>query len=157
MAYGPPSQPAYAGPTGSCSQWYAGRLVQVDPGASQPGLAGPAVRADPGCQITSVAATARGGKLAIEACGSAPGYLNGPARVLVMTGGAVRRLALGQCTDGNGLATGQSGTSTLVSAYLYCNPPGKPGPVTRLWEYSGGTLRPIAGNASGAAMLAWPG
>ena len=160
MAYGPPSQPAYPGPSGTCTAWYAGRIVQVDSGTGQPGLAGPVVRADPGCQITSVAGTAGGAGLAIEGCGTAPEFHDGPAQLLVMNirSHVTQRLSLGNCTDGNELATSQSGTSTLISAYLYCNPPGSPGPVTRLWEYRDGTLRSITsipGDTSGATMLTW--
>ncbi len=99
-----------------------------------------------------------GGMLAIEGCGTAPDYVDGPARLLVMAASShqVRRLSLGDCTDGNELAANQAGTSALISAYLYCNPPGQPGPVTRLWEYRGGTLRlitSIPGDTSGATMM----
>lgn len=158
--YGPPSQTGYTGPPGTCPAWLAGRLVQLDARTGQPGLAGTTVRADPGCQITSVAADIDGGMLAIEGCGTAPEYLNGPARLLVMAADShqVRRLSLGDCTDGNELAANQAGTSTLISVYLYCNPPGHPGPVTRLWEYRGGTLRlitTIPGDTSGATMMTW--
>lgn len=94
------------------------------------------------------------------ACGTAPDYTDGPARLLVLYASAhlVRRLSLGTCTDGSDLAVNQPGTSTLISAYLYCNPPGHPGPVTRLWEYRGGTLRlitSIPGDTSGASMMSW--
>ena len=71
---------------------------------------------------------------------------------------SIRRITLGRCTDGNELSADLSGRSVLVSAYLYCNPPGHPGPVTRLWEYRGGTLRlitSIPGDTSGARMMAW--
>lgn len=160
VAYGPPSQ-ADAPQDGPCPMWWAGRLVRLDASAPAPGLAGATVRADPGCQITSVAGTAGGGMLAIEGCGTAPEFADGQAQLLVLTASAhvTRRFTLGNCTDGNELAPSQSGTGVLVSAYLYCNPPGNPGPVTRLWEYRDGTLRPItgiAGDALGAELLAWP-
>jgi hypothetical protein len=159
VGYGPPGQTGYSGPQGTCPAWSAGRLVQLDALTGQPGLAGTTVRADPGCQITSVAGGA-GGMLAIEGCGAAPEYTDGPARLLVLSARAhpVRRLSLGKCTDGSELAVNQAGTSTLISAYLYCNPPGHPGPVTRLWEYHGGTLRlitTIPGDTSGARMMSW--
>ena len=40
-------------------------------------------------------------------------------------------------------ADAPAGLSDEFSAYLYCNPPGQPGPVTRLWRYQGGTLHPV--------------
>jgi hypothetical protein len=46
----------------------------------------------------------------------------------------------------------------LVSAYLYCNPPGSPGPVTRLWRYQGGALHLITtvpGDGTGVSLMAW--
>lgn len=143
-----------------CPAPRAGRILQLNAGAAQPGLAGATIRADTGCQIASVAGDADGGMLAIEACGTAPEFLDGPARLLVMAGGShqARRFTLGQCTDGNELATDQAATSTLVSAYLYRNPPGHPGPATRLWEYHDGTLRQVTsipGDTSGASMMAW--
>jgi hypothetical protein len=128
VGYGPPGQAGYRGPPGTCPAWSAGRLVQLDALTGQPGLAGTTVRADPGCQITFVAG-GTGGMLAIEGCGTAPEYTDGPARLLVLPASAhpVRRFSLGKCTDGSELAVDQAGTSTLISAYLYCNPPGHPG------------------------------
>jgi hypothetical protein len=160
VGYGPSGQAGYGGPQGTCPAWSAGRLVQLDALAGQPRLAGTTVQADPGCQITSVAGGAGGGMLAIEGCGTAPEYADGPARLLVISASShpARRLSLGECTDGNELAVNQAGTSTLISAYLYCNPPGHPGPVTRLWEYRSGTLRlvtTIPGDTSGASMMCW--
>jgi hypothetical protein len=160
VGYDPPGQTGYSGPQGTCPAWSAGRLVQLDALTSQPGLTGTTMRADPGCQITSVAAGTGGAMLAIEGCGAVPDYTDGPARLLVLSASThpVRRLSLGTCTDGNDLAVNQAGTSTLISAYLYCNPPGHPGPVTRLWEYHDGTLRlitSIPGDTSGASMMAW--
>jgi hypothetical protein len=159
VSYGPPGQSGYSGPQGTCPVWSAGRLVRLDALTGQAGLAGTTVRADPGCQITSVASDA-GGVLAIEGCGTAPEYTSGPARLLVLSASShpVGRLSLGKCADGSELAVNQAGTDTLISAYLYCNPPGHPGPVTRLWEYRGGTLRlitSIPGDTSGARMMAW--
>ena len=69
----------------------------------------------------------------------------------------VRRFTLGRCTDGNELAADLPGLSALVSAYLYCNPPGRPGPVTRLWSYRGGVLRLITsvpGDSLGVSLMA---
>lgn len=160
VGYDPPGQAGDSGPQGTCPAWSAGQLVRLDALTGQPGLTGTTVRADPGCQITSVAAGTGGGMLAIEGCGTAPDYTDGPARLLVLSASAhpVRRLSLGTCTDGSDLAVSQPGTSTLISAYLYCNPPGHPGPVTRLWEYHDGTLRlitSIPGDTSGASMMSW--
>jgi hypothetical protein len=160
--YGPPSEPGADSQTGACPVWYAGRLVTLDPAKSQPGLAGPTVRADAGCQINSVVGLADDDVLAIEGCGTAPEFLDGPAQLLVMDAKShlVRRLALGDCTDGNELSANPAGTAVLVSAYLYCNPPGNPGPATRLWEYRGGTLRPVttvAGDTDAFRLLTWAG
>jgi hypothetical protein len=159
VSYAPAAGPAYAGPLGSCAAPRRERLVSLPAAAAQPGLAGRTAGADPGCQITSAAGTAGGGLLAIEACGS-NGYLSGPARLLVLDArlSLVRRFTLGRCTDGNELAADLPGLSVLVSAYLYCNPPGRPGPVTRLWSYRGGVLRPITsvrGDATGISLMAW--
>lgn len=154
MAYGPSSQPASSGPSGVCSQWWAGRLVQADSGAGQPDLAGRTVHPDPGCQITSVADTAAGDVLAIEGCRTAPEFLDGPARLLVLTGSRITsRLAIGECDDGGEIALNHGGTSALFSVYMSCGAKG-----TRLWQYHDGTLRPItsiAGDTAGASMLTW--
>jgi len=154
VTYGPSSQAASSGPSGVCSQWWAGRLVQADSGAGQPALAGRTVRADPGCQITSVAGTAGGGVLAIEGCGTAPEYLDGPARLLVLSGSRITtRLAIGDCDDGGQIAVSHGGTSALFSVYTSCG-----AKSTRLWQYHDGTLRPvasIAGDTAGASMLTW--
>jgi hypothetical protein len=160
VGYGPPGQTGYSGPQGTCPAWSAGRLVKLDALTGQPGLAGTTVRAGPGCQITSVAGGTGGGMLAIEGRGTVPQYTDGPAWLLVLSASAypVRRLSLGKCADGSALAVDQAGTSTLISVYLYCNPPGRPGPATRLREYHGGTLRlitSIPGDTSGARMMSW--
>ena len=159
VGYAPAAKPAYSGPQGTCLQPRRERLVSLTPGAAQPGLAGAAAEADPGCQITSAAGTAGGGILAIEACGR-EGYMQGRARLLVFGPrlGLARRITLGRCTDGNELSPDLSGQSVLVSAYLYCNPPGRPGPVTRLWTYTAGTLRLITsvpGDSMGVSLMTW--
>ena len=159
VGYAPATLPAYTGQQGTCSVPRRERLVSLPAAAAQTGLAGRTAGADPGCQITSAAGTAGGGMLAIEACGG-NGYLSGPARLLVLDArlGLVRRITLGRCTDGNELAADLPGLSVLVSAYLYCNPPGRPGPVTRLWSYRGGVLRPITsvrGDTLGISLMAW--
>ena len=159
VGYAPAAEPAYSGPQGTCPQPRRERLVSLPAGAAQPGLSGSGAEADPGCQITSAAGTAGGGMLAIEACGRED-YLQGRARLLVFGPrlGLVRRITLGRCTDGNGLSPDLSGRSVLVSAYLYCNPPGRPGPVTRLWNYSRGALRLITsvpGDAMGVSLMTW--
>lgn len=159
VGYAPATLPAYTGQQGTCSVPRRERLVSLPAAAAQTGLAGRTAGADPGCQITSAAGTAGGGMLAIEACGG-NGYLSGPARLLVLDArlGLVRRITLGRCTDGNELAADLPGRSVLVSAYLYCNPPGRPGPVTRLWSYRGGVLRPITsvrGDTLGISLMAW--
>lgn len=159
VGYAPATLPAYTGQQGTCSVPRRERLVSLRAAAAQPGLTGGTAAADPGCQITSAAGTAGGGMLAIEACGG-NGYLSGPARLLVLDArmDLVRRFTLGRCSDGNELAADLPGQSVLVSAYLYCNPPGRPGPVTRLWSYRGGVLRPVTsvrGDALGISLLAW--
>jgi hypothetical protein len=159
VGYAPAAEPAYSGPQGTCPQPRRERLVSVAAGAAQPGLTGAAAEADPGCEITSAAGAAGGGILAVETCGR-EGYLMGRARLLVLSPrlGLVRRFTLGRCTDGNELSPDRSGQSVLVSAYLYCNPPGRPGPVTRLWSYTGGALRLITsvpGDAMGVSLMTW--
>jgi len=159
VGYAAAAEPAYSGPQGTCLQPRRERLVSLTAGAAQPGLSGSGTGADPGCEITSAAGTAGGGILAVEACGRSD-YLQGPARLLVLGPrlGLVRRITLGRCTDGNELSADLAGRSVLVSAYLYCNPPGKPGPVTRLWSYTGGKLRLITsvpGDSMGVSLMTW--
>lgn len=154
--YAPAAAPVYTGPQGTCSVPRRERLAMLNPAVPQAGMNGSGAMADPHCQITSGAGIAGGGMLAIEACRG----LSGPARLLVLSPRlrVIKRITLGRCTDGNELAADQSGTSVLVSAYLYCNPPGKPGPVTRLWSYHGGTLRLITtvpGDAAGVSLMTW--
>jgi hypothetical protein len=157
--YAPAAAPAYTGPQGTCRPPLRERLVTLSPAAPQAGLDGGSAGADPGCQITSVAGIAGGGALAIEACGRRT-YLSGPARLLILSARLrqVRQITLGHCTDGNELDADRSGRSVLVSAYLYCNPPARPGPVTRLWRYQGGILRRITtvpGDTSGVSVMTW--
>jgi hypothetical protein len=159
VGYAPAAAPAYTGPQGTCSAPSRERLVKLNPAAPKPGMNGSSATADRGCQITAVAGIAGGSMLAIEACGGQL-YLNGPAQLLVLDPHLrqVRQIALGRCTDGNELDADRSGRSVLVSAYLYCNPPGRPGPVTRLWRYQGGTLHLITavpGDATGVSLMAW--
>ncbi|MGN6796148.1 MAG: hypothetical protein ACTHJW_27495 [Streptosporangiaceae bacterium] len=149
---------SYTGPQGTCSGIGPERLVELNPSA-QPGLVGHSFGAGRGCQITSVAGTYDGRLLAIEACGGSYG-ISGPARLLVLDAHfrPVRQIALGRCSDGNELSMRRAGRSVLVSAYLYCNPPGRPGPVTRLWSYVGGKLRLIAsvpGDTLGVSLMTW--
>ena len=158
--YGPASQPySYGSGSGACAQWWAGRLVQVKAGTAQRGLAGPTVLAGSGCQIDAAGGTKGGGALAVEGCGGAPDFTGGQVSLLVIgaDGHLDRRLPLGVCVNGAGIAMNRDGTAALVSAYLYCNPPGHPGPVTKLWEFSGGTLRPVVSTPSRLTMAAWLG
>jgi hypothetical protein len=95
----------------------------------------------------------------IEACGG-QGYLDGPARLLLYDSKLhlVRQLPLGQCTDGDQLSSDLSQTQVLVSAYLYCNPPGTTQPVARLWNYRDGVLHPITkvpGGGSNFMLMTW--
>jgi hypothetical protein len=97
--------------------------------------------------------------MAIEGCGGQGGIL-GPAVLLVLDAHLrlIRQVALERCTDGNELSIGQADGSVLVSAYLYCNPPGKPAPVTRLWNYADGKLRLIMGVPGGTlavSLMTW--
>jgi len=135
VGYAPSASPPYGGPQGTCSAPGRERLVRLNPAAPQAGISGGSAAPDPGCRITSVSGIAGDAALAIEACGSQD-YTSGPARLLVLAARLrlLRQIALGRCTDGNELDADHSGQNVLVSAYLYCNPPGKPGPVTRLWS-----------------------
>jgi hypothetical protein len=144
VAYAPPATAYYRGPEGSCQEPLREELVLVSAAAAQPGLRGSTVSAQAHCEITSAAGLAGGQVLAIEACGSQM-YLQGAARLLLYDRQLrlVHQYALGRCTDGNDLSADTSGTAALVSAYLYCNPPGNRQPVTRLWRYAGAVLRPV--------------
>jgi hypothetical protein len=144
VAYAPPATAHYRGPQGTCQAPLREELALVNATAAQPGLHGSTASAQAHCEITSATGLAGGRVLAIEACGSQM-YLQGPARLLLYDRPPrlVRQYALGRCTDGNDLSTDASGTAALVSAYLYCNPPGNRQPVTRLWSYAGAVLRPI--------------
>jgi hypothetical protein len=144
VAYAPPATAHYRGPQGTCQAPLREELVVVNATAVQPGLRGRTASAQAHCEITSATGLAGGRVLAIEACGSQM-YLQGAARLLLYDRAArlVRQYALGRCTDGNDLSSDSSGTAALVSAYLYCNPPGNRQPVTRLWSYAGAVLRPV--------------
>jgi hypothetical protein len=154
VGYAPAAIADYDGPQGSCQAPRAERLVDVAATASQPGVTGPAARAARGCQVTSAAGVAGGGALAIEACGGRE------ARLLVLTSGLrqSRQIPLGRCTDGNELNPDLSGRQVLVSAYLFCNPPGKPGPITRLWSFNGrslGRITTMPGGNLSIGYMAW--
>ena len=155
--YGPASQPfRYSQATNGCTQWWAGRLVQVSASAPQRGLAGTTVLADPGCQIDAVGGTADGGALAVEGCGGGPEFDSGPVSLLVIgaNGRIDRRLSLGGCADQAQIAMNQADTAALVSVYFSCAPP-----TTDVWEYRDGTLRPVLrapGNGGAISMLTWP-
>ncbi len=158
LAYAPHVGRPYTGSQGTCGGMGTERLVEVAP-AAQPGLTGHGASAPRGCEISSVAPTAGGGMLAVEACGHADHTL-GRARLAILDARfrLVRQLSLGRCTDGNDLSTARTGRGTLVSAYLFCNPPGRPQPITRLWQYAGGKLRQIASQPGGTlayAYLTW--
>ncbi|HEY1623328.1 MAG TPA: hypothetical protein VGG16_05970 [Streptosporangiaceae bacterium] len=158
--YDPASKPfSYGVDPGPCSQWWAGRLVRVNASTAQPGLAGSTVLADPNCQIDAVAGLADGAALAVEGCGGGPEFITGPVKLLVIdaSGRIDRRLSLGACVDGAGIATNQAGTAALISAYLTCDPSGH---TTKLWDYGNGTLRPVfstPGDGTAVTLLAWQG
>jgi len=159
LAYAPPATAHYRGPQGTCQSPLREELVLVTATAAQPGLRGSTASARAHCEITSATGLAAGRVLAIEACGSQM-YLQGAARLLVYDHSLrlVRQYALGRCTDGNDLSTDTSGTAALISAYLYCNPPGNRQPVTRLWSYVGAALRPIVRLPQGTlafAQMTW--
>jgi hypothetical protein len=156
--YGPASQPySYGSGSDTCAEWWAGRLVRVNAGTAQRGLAGTTTLAAPGCQIDAVAGTAGGGALAVEGCGGAPDFTSGQVSLLVIgaDGHLDRRLTLGACVDGAGIAVNQAGTAALVSAYFTCAPSGQ---ATKAWEYHAGTLRLVLsepGNGGSPIMAAW--
>jgi hypothetical protein len=159
VAYAPPATAHYRGPQGSCQAPLREELVLVNATAGQPGLRGSTTSAQAYCEITSAAGLAGGRVLAIEACGSQM-YLQGAVRLLLYDRPLrlVHQYELGRCTDGNGLSTDTSGTAALVSAYLYCNPPGNRQPVSLLWSYAGAVLRPIVGLPQGTlafSQMTW--
>jgi hypothetical protein len=159
VGYGPPASAHWRGPLGTCLASLRQELVQVPATASQPTLRGSAAQAQAGCQITAAAGLASGRVLAIEACGG-QGYLTGPARLLLYDSQLrlAREQALGQCTDGDDLSSTLTGGAALVSAYLYCNPPGTTQPVTRLWSYRDGALHLITrvpGGGSPFMLMTW--
>jgi hypothetical protein len=154
VGYAPAASAHYTGPQGTCLSPRTERLVDVAATAGQPGVAGATASPARGCQITSAAGLAGSGALAIQACGGREAWL------LVLTSGLrqIRQFPLGRCTDGNELNPDLSGRHVLVSAYLYCNPPGTRGPITRVWSYSGHVLRPILtlpGDTLTVAYMTW--
>jgi hypothetical protein len=154
VGYAPAAIAHYTGPQGSCQQPRTEGLAEVTATAAQAGLAGATASPAHGCQITSAAGVAGGGAVVIEACGRRE------ARLLVLTPRlrTARQFPLGRCTDGNELNPDLSGRHVLVSAYLFCNPPGRPGPLTRLWSYSARGLRPVIsvrGGTLSVAYMAW--
>jgi hypothetical protein len=144
VAYAPPATAHYRGPQGTCEAPLREKLVLVNATAAQPGLSGSTASAQPRCEITSASGLSGGRVLAIEACGGQM-YLRGAAKLLLYDRPwhLVRQYTLGRCTDGNDLSTDTSGAAALVSAYLYCNPPGNKQPATWLWSYAGTVLRPV--------------
>lgn len=159
VAYAPPAAAHWHGPQGTCQAPLREELVRVPAAAAQPMLRGSVAQAQAHCQITSAAGLAGGQVLAIEACGG-PQYLAGPARLLLYDSRLrlARQLPLGRCTDGNELSADRTGSQVLVAAYLFCNPPGTTPPVTRLWDYRDGALRPVTavpGGGSPFRLMTW--
>jgi hypothetical protein len=159
VGYAPSVRVAHTVPKGRCPGLGRERLVRLSAAKAQAGVTGATAAARPGCKITSVAGLANGGALAVEACGG-PYDISGPARLLVLDARLrqVRQFTLGRCTDGNELSANRTGKSVLISAYLFCNPPGRPGPVTRLWRYDGGAprlLTTVPGGQFGVSLMTW--
>jgi len=157
VGYAPATVTNYAGPQNTCIQPAAERLVRLST-AAQPGLVGAGIGAGGRCEFTSVVGLAGGAIAAVEACGDQQ-YINGPARLVILTS-QFRQLAalpLGRCTDGNRLSPDASGRHLLIIAYLYCNPPGLAAPVTRLYRYSAGVLQPgvVLTGFWGGYYIAW--
>lgn len=150
-----PASVHVSGPVVNCPNPRPVRAIQLDPDASQPGLAGTTMlQADHDCTIERVT-----GEFATERCGPGPSDVGGPGRLLVLgtDGHVVKRLTLGKCEDGSSIA--DAGSSALVSVYLYCAP-GPPGPENKLWEYRNGSLRLVTsapGYGGWDQDLAWPG
>jgi hypothetical protein len=151
VGYAPAGKLHYTGPQGSCAGMRTERLVELSATAAQGGLTGAVVTAAAGCQITSAAGLTSGGVAAIEACGGRE------ARFVVLSPRLrpLSQFALGRCTDGNELSPDLSGRQVLVSAYLFCNPPGKPGPATRLWSFNGRRLRLVTSVPGGNLSIGY--
>lgn len=159
VGYAPPASAHWNGPQGACLAPLREELVEVSATDAQPLLRGRTAQADAHCEVTSAAAVAGGRALAIEACGH-QGFGTGPAELLLYDSRLhlARHLPLGRCTDGNDLGANLTGTQVLVSAYLFCNPPGTTQPVTRLWSYRDGVLRlvtKVPGGGSPFMLMTW--
>lgn len=158
VTYAPHVGRAYTGPLGTCGGMGPERLVQLT-AAAQPGLAGNSFAGSRRCQITSAAPIAGGRIAVVQACGGSD-YISGPARLLILSARLrpLRQFTLGRCTNGNELSADRNGHGVLISAYLFCNPPGRPGPVTLLWSYIRGRLRLITSAPGGmlaVSMMTW--
>jgi hypothetical protein len=159
VAYAPPATAHYRGPAGTCQAPLREELVLVNATAAQPGLRGSTTSAQAHCEITSATGLAGGRVLAIEACGSQT-YPAGAARLLLYDRPShlVRQYPLGRCAKLNDVTADTSGTAALVSAWLFCNPPGNKPWVSRLWRYARGALRPIRRLRQGAlafSQMTW--
>jgi hypothetical protein len=152
----------YSGADGLCTGVGDSRLVELDANRAQPLIAGVAIPAPIGCTYQALA-TDGAAAYAVQACGPYEPRLHGPA-TLVRLDQALRvtqHWPIGECTDGNDLATDPI-KGVLLAAYLFCNPPlaqQKLGqPVTALDRLGGGALRRVAtvsGDETAFGYLTW--
>jgi len=143
VLYGQPTGTAYPVASESCSQPKPSTLVVVSAEHSQTGVTGTAAPLDTGCQVNAVAVT-QDGYAGVEQCG-VNDYLNGPVRLVRYNDHLIptSRVPLGNCEDGASLAGNAYTTDAVVSTYQFCNPPGTPGPVTKVFLVAGNHAREV--------------
>lgn len=157
VTYGQASTPSYTGPEGTCSTPDPSvmTVIPVTSGASDL----PSVRVngapDPGCEISAAVPTTTG-YTAIEHCGGNL-FISGPMQLLRYSGSGQKlsNIYLGKCEDGADLATDRGGRDVIVSAYLFCNPPGTQPPLTKVWvfAYDSGAPRQILSLEGGTLLV----
>jgi hypothetical protein len=118
----------------SCTAWSPPGITVLPADHGQSGLVGRTIPPRPGCAVGAAVPTAAG-LAAIEQCGTPIG--SGPDhRVLLLRfapgGAAGPPTSIGRCGDGAQVAVDDAGRALIITSYQFCNPPGRPPPVTKL-------------------------
>ena len=119
----------------SCTAWSPPGITLLPADHGQSGLAGRSIPPRTGCTVGSAVPTTDG-LAAIEQCG-APLGSGADHRVLLLQFGAgdipEPPVSIGRCGDGAQIAADGTGQALVITSYQYCNPPGRPPPVTKVF------------------------